>query len=112
MKPFKSGTIVASWLLRITVMWFVYEHYFRALPAFDLKNFQFYIHAAYILFAILLFFGGFMQKPSMTVLSGLALFILPVVQLIRNFPDETGVLLAFLLPMAIGFYFFTAGNGN
>lgn len=113
MNPFKSGAIIASWLLRLTLLWFVYEHYFKAFPAYDLKSFSFYIHAAYILFAILLLTGGFFQKSSLTVISGLAIFVLPIVQLIHDFPGEPGkVILLFLLPIAIGFYFFTAGNDN
>ena len=113
MKPFKSGTIVAAWLLRITILWFVYEHYLKGFPGFDLKSFSFYIHAAYFVFAGMLVVCGFMQKPAVTVLSGLFLFILPVVQLIHAFPkDLMPVVLFYLLPMSGGFYFFTAGNGN
>jgi len=41
MKPFKSGTIVAAWLLRMTILWFVYEHYYKGFPGFDLKSFHF-----------------------------------------------------------------------
>ena len=113
MKPFKSGATLAAWLLRITLLWFVYDHYFKAFPAFDLKSYSFYIHAAYILFAVLLLTGGFLQKSSLTVLAGLALFVLPIIQVIRDFPgDPLKVLPLFLLPLAIGFYFFTAGNGD
>jgi len=111
MKPFKPGALVASWLLRITLLWFVYERYFDTFPGFDLKAFSFYIHSGYILFAVLLLAGGFMQKPSLTVIAGLAIFILPIVQLIRDYPDEPlSVVLLYLLPLSIGFYFFTAGN--
>ncbi len=113
MKPFKSGAVIAAWLLRLTLLWFVYEHFYKGFPGFDLKSYSFYIHAAYILFAVLLVVGGFLQKPAMTVISGLAIFILPVVQLIHAFPKEIfPVVLLFLLPLAIGFYFFTNGNGN
>jgi hypothetical protein len=113
MKPFKSGAILAAWLLRITLLWFVYVNYFGTFPGFDLKAFVFYVHTGYILFAVLLLAGGFMQKPGLTVLSGLAIFILPVAQLIREFPDEPAeVLLLYLLPLSIGFYFFTGGNNS
>ncbi len=62
MKPFKSGTIVAAWLLRMTILWFVYEHYYKGFPGFDLKSFSFYIHAAYLVFAVMLVVGGFHAK--------------------------------------------------
>ena len=113
MKPFKSGTIVAAWLLRMTILWFVYEHYLKGFPGFDLKSFSFYIHAAYLVFAVMLIVGGLMQKPAVTVISGLFIFILPIVQLIHAFPkDLMPVVLLYLLPLSVGFYFFTAGNGN
>jgi hypothetical protein len=112
-KPFKSGAIIAAWLLRVMFVWFVYEHYFRTFGGFDFKSFNFYLHVAYIIFGILLVAGGFMQKPGLTVLSGLVIFILPVVQLIRHFPENpASVVMIFLLPLAIGFFFFTAGNNN
>jgi hypothetical protein len=113
MKPFKSGTVIAAWLLRLTLLWFVYQYYFKGFPGFDLKSFTFYIHATYIVFAVLLVVGGFLQKPGLTVVSGLVIFILPVVLLIHAFPkDIMPVVILFLLPVAIGFYFFTHGNGN
>jgi hypothetical protein len=113
MKPFKSGSPIAAWLLRLTLLWFVYEHYFGSFPAFDLKSFNFYIYAAYILFAVLLLVGGFLQKSTLTVISGLILFVLPIIQLIRDFPAEPlKVVMLYLLPASIGFYFFTAGNDN
>ena len=113
MKPFKSGAIIAAWLLRLTLLWFVYENYFKTFPGFDLKSFAFYISAAYLLFAILVLAGGFLQKPALTVISGLALFVLPIAQLIHGFPADPGkVVLLYLLPMAIGFYFFTGGNND
>jgi len=113
MKPFKSGSVAAAWLLRLTLLWFVYEHYYKGLPEFDPKSFSFYLHAAYLVSALLLLVGGFLKKPAMTVISGLIIFILPVAQLIHGFPkDIMPVILIYLLPMAIGSYFFTNGNGN
>jgi len=113
MKPFKSGSVLAAWLLRLTLAGFVYLNYVKGFPAFDLKSFSFYIHVAYVLFTVLLIAGGFMQKPAMTVVSGLALFILPVVLLIHSFPDDlvNGMLL-YLIPLSVGFFFFTAGNNG
>jgi len=113
MKPFKSGAILASWLLRIMLVWFIYRQYLTTFTGFDLSSFNFYVGAAYILFGLLLFAGGFMQKPGLTVAAGLAIFILPLVQLIRDFPESfTGVLLIYLIPLAVGFYFFTSGNNT
>ena len=113
MKPFKSGAIIAAWLLRIMLVWFIYKHYFETFTGFDLKNIAFYLAAAYLLFGLLLLAGGLLQKPALTVLSGLAIFILPIVQIIRTFPEDVGnALLLYLIPLSVGFYFFTCGNSN
>ena len=100
-------------MLRITLVWFVYKNYLYTFADFDLESFSFYLSAAYLLFTVLLIAGGFMQKPGLTVISGLFVFILPVVQLIRVFPkDLADVLLLYLIPLSVGFYFFTGGNQN
>lgn len=88
MKPFKSGAIIAAWLLRIMLIWFVYTNYFQTFSGFDFKSFSFYIGTAYLLFCLLILAGGFMQKPALTVISGLVIFIIPIVQLIKAFPDD------------------------
>jgi uncharacterized membrane protein YkgB len=113
MKPFKSGAIIAAWLLRIMLVWFIYKNYFHLFSDFNFKDFSFYLGAAYILFGLMIFAGGFMQKPALTVISGLAIFIIPIVQLIRAFPDDLdNALLLYLIPLSVGFYFFTGGNNN
>ena len=113
MKPFKSGAVIAAWLLRITILFFVYEHFFKGFPGFDLKSFTFYVHSLYILSSVLLLVGGLIQKPALTVLAGLVIFVLPIVQLIHFFPkDILSDIMLYLLPLSAGFYFFTAGNGN
>ena len=113
MKPFTSGSVIAAWLLRIMLVWFVYQHHFKPFTNFDLNSFSFYIHAAYLLFAVLLLAGGLMQKQALTVISGLFLFVIPIVQLIRVFPEDlSGELLLYLIPMSVGFCFFTGGNNQ
>ena len=113
MKPFKSGAIIAAWLLRVMLVWFIYRNYFQAFAGFDLKSFSFYIGAAYLLFGLLLLAGGLLQKPGLTVISGLAIFALPIVQLIRIFPEDlSNVLLLYLIPLSVGFWFFTSGNNQ
>ncbi len=113
MKPFKSGAVIAAWLLRIMLAWFIYRHFFPSLSHIDLRSFDFYMGTAYLLFGLLLLAGGFLQKPTLTVISGLAIFILPIVQFIRIFPDDIGKdLLLYLIPLSVGFCFFTSGNNQ
>lgn len=111
MKPFKAGLPVAAWLLRALAAIFAWQHHWQPFTDFQWRHFGFYIHAAYLIAALLLLIGGALQKQTVTVGAGLLLFVLPVVQLIRGLPDQlSSVLLVYLIPLAAGFYFFTAGN--
>jgi hypothetical protein len=113
MKPFQSGTFIASWLLRIMLVWFLYSQYFQTFTNFSFKSFDFYVSAAFVAFGVLLLAAGFIQKPALTVFSGLVIFIIPIVQLIRSFPANLGdELLVYLIPLSVGFYFFTSGNNR
>jgi hypothetical protein len=111
MKPFQSGAVVSAWLLRVMLAWFVYKNYFHTFTDLDLESFSFYMSAAYLLCTVLLIAGGLLQKPTLTIVSGLLIFILPIVQLIRVFPEDLAdVLLLYLIPLSVGFCFFTSGN--
>ena len=112
MKPFKSGTAIAAWLLRILILWMVYLYYFSAFKTFEFSGDSFWFAAAYVVFSVLLFTGGFVNKHTLSVISGLFLFLIPVVQLlIIGLPaDLTSGLFVLFLPLATGLYFFTHGN--
>src|SRR4030042_3557482 len=110
MKPFTAGRTIASWLLRIMLVWFIYINFFYTFKEFDFKSRDFYFSSLYVLFGILLFVGGFLRTSSMTVFSGLVIFVVPIIQLIRSFPaDFKSSLLLYLIPLSVGFYFFTVG---
>jgi len=53
--------------------------------------------------------GGFMQKPAVTVLSGLFIFILPLFSLFMHFKRFDACGFAVSTTPVSGFYFFTAG---
>lgn len=113
MKPFASGKILAAWLLRIVMIYFIYQYYLKSVTDFQPREFDYYIGVSYVLFTLLLCIGGMVQKETLSVISGLVLFILPIVQLIREFPDniiKTGFM--YLIPLAIGFTFFSYGNNQ
>lgn len=100
-------------MLRIVMAFFVYQYYFEPFTNFNLKDFEFYISAAYILFTLFLFVGGMIQKETLSVISGLALFVLPVVQVVHEFPDDIfKIALVYLIPLSIGFTFFSNGNNQ
>ena len=113
MEPVKSLIPLGKWLLRLTVVVFVYTTYFDTFSEFSFKNPGFFIAAAFILLAALLIIGGFLKKSTLTVLSALAICILSVVMMFLIEGDfKLAHLYAFFTPAAIGFYFIARGNNR
>ena len=107
---YKTGLPLATWLLRISLLAFIVIGYLGALKSFDFSK-DFIIAALYILFAVLLFIGGFLTRPGLTVLSGLLICGFSIYIMIRTYSgaiDTTFV--TYFLIASIGFYFLTQGN--
>jgi hypothetical protein len=114
MKPFKSGSTLAVWLLRILILWMAYLYYFDVFKTFQFGVVNFWFAAAYVIFSVLLFTGGFVNKHTLTVISGLFLFLIPICRLIiSGIPgDPVNSLFVYFIPLAVGFYFLTRGNSD
>lgn len=113
MKPAKRLLLLATWLMRLAVAFFVFITFFSTLKGFEYKSIQFYVAVVYIVFGTLLFIGGFMSKPGITVFSGLMLFLVSVYEIIMLFSDSLNDKLAlYFLVASVSLYFVTAGNKN
>lgn len=113
MKPAKGLLQFSTWLMRLAIAFFVFITFFSTLKGFDYKSIQFYVAVVYILFGALLFIGGFMSKPGITVFSGLILFLVSVYEIIMLFSDGFNDILAlYFLVATVALYFVTAGNKN
>ncbi len=115
MKPLKGAQSLGNWFLRLALLLFVFFAYFDQLKSFNFTDFNYIVLFLFALFTLLLFIGGFMRKHSMTVWSGLLVFLLSVVYMIAIYIETKSFgnsALTFLLPAAIGFYFTTKGNNN
>jgi hypothetical protein len=113
MKPAKGLLQFATWLMRLAVVFFVFITFFSMLKGFQFKTIQFYVALVYIVFGSLLFIGGFMSKPGITVFSGLMLFLVSVYKIIMLFSDGFDAALAlYFLIATVALYFITAGNKN
>ena len=86
-----------------------YENNFYARESIDFKNVNHLLILGLSLFSILLFFGGFIKKNNLSVISGLLIFIIAVIMLLINLSDIGNQSPAFFV-MAIGFYFMSSGN--
>ncbi len=111
MQPFKSGQAVALWLLRITLVLYLFLDNIYSLRQISFESIRFYVSFGFVIFAVLLLVGGFLSKPGLTVLSGLFIFLLSAYQLFVSFGGKVDVsLVMFLFPLSIGFFFLCQGN--
>ena len=111
MKPAKGLLQLATWLMRLSVALFIFVACFHTIKTFDYKSIQFYVAVVFSLFGTLLFIGGFLNKPGITVFSGLMLFIACIYEIVILFSSHAKAEISVLIVIAtVAFYFVTAGN--
>lgn len=111
MKPFKAGLPFATWLMRISLALFLVLQNVNSLSPIELSNLSYYFTLAFVVFAILLFVGGFFSKPTLTVVSGLVITGLSIYRLVVSFDGaiSQGDVL-YLIVASVAFYFVCQGN--
>ncbi len=109
MNPIKSFIPVSAWLLRIFVLILVYQKYFDTFITFSFKGLYYYLTLAMVLFAVILFVGGFIKKHHLSIVSGFFVF---AISGFFMFWPSIGVDKALMhLPLLIlGFNFIARGN--
>jgi hypothetical protein len=111
MQPFKYGQVIALWLLRISLVLYLFLGNINGLSRINFESLHFYITIGFVIFSVLLLVGGFLSKPGLTVISGLVIFLLSAYQLVISFDGRVDVnLVLCLFPLAIGFFFLCQGN--
>lgn len=119
MKPLTSLVPFAKWLLRISFAAFAYIVYFN--DAIDFSGYFAQVNiiaAIVVILAVLLLAGGLLNKPSLTVISGLLILILFVFLMFspgsslfaESEADPLKNILEKIIPASIGFYFMARGN--
>lgn len=111
MKPLKSGTALAYWLLRIALFLFLFTIFYSEIGNFNFHNLESYFAVAFVALGALLFVGGFMAKPTLTVISGILITLLSSYSLFVQFKAGLNASIAsFIVVFSIGFYFTCVGN--
>lgn len=111
MQPFKYGQTIALWLLRISLVLYLFLNNLNRLNPIDFQSIRFYIAVALIVFSVLLLIGGLLSKPSLTIISGLIVFLVSGYQLAVSFNGRLDISYVLILfPLSIGFFFFCYGN--
>jgi len=76
MKPILSTFPFSKWMLRITLLVFLYFFKKDFILQWNFTDVNYLIYFALAIFSILLFLGGLGRKSSLTVISGLIISIL------------------------------------
>jgi len=109
MEPFKSLVPIAKWFLRIAVAIIIYHFYFEIFETLDFDSLEYFIAFFMIISAVTLIVGGTLQTNTMTVVSGLVIVGLSVLNMFVGEFDLQSLITNFV-PGSIGFYFFARGN--
>ena len=112
MKPVKSFTPLALWVLRIMIILLVYSISFPIIfhmkPAF---NIAFIFHLLFMISGIFLFIGGFLRKHTMTLISSIALATLSFYKILDIFTLNFSYLwLLYGFSFATALLFLSIGN--
>jgi len=111
MKPWKFAIPLANWLLRLSLAAYLIIFYWGVLTGFHLGTLTFWVSAIYILFAVLLLFGGLASDQSLTVVSALVIFLLSLLMVFLNLDGTFKYdIFPYLFSAVVGFYFVTRGN--
>ncbi len=111
MRPFKGLYPITNWLMRFAVTFFVLLTYWKTFTFFDFQSVMFYVSAFYVVFSMLLFVGGFLQKDSLTVFSSLILILVTGYHAFLNLESKLDHNFAVYVVLgSIFVYFFTVGN--
>ncbi|MBW6491606.1 MAG: hypothetical protein K0B15_10500 [Lentimicrobium sp.] len=111
MKPVKSLLPASRWLLRISLLTYLVLQYGKTILNLQYETQTFYIALAFVLFAVLLFAGGFTSKPSLTVISAMLMSLLFIYTLYLGFVPEINFdQVLKLLLLSVCLYFISTGN--
>lgn len=109
MNPWRNFTGLASWVLRIALVLYIYTRFFGIFMQFNLNVQSFWVAAGFVAMALMLLLGGFF-KQTLTVLAGLGIVILAIAQIFITFNGISPSLAQYFLLGAGGLYFLTHGN--
>lgn len=109
MKPILSTFPLSRWLMRISLIVILYLFKKDFILQWDFTNVNYLIYFAITFFSILLLFGGFGRNSSLSVISGLLIFILGILLLFVNGKTPENILIG-IDSIIIGFFFLSIGN--
>lgn len=111
MKPIKALYPFAVWMLRIAILVVVLPLFYKGVLAFEYKQIGFYIALGFCISSIIIFFGGFTNKHTLTILGGFFLFGLCIYEIIAVKKIELSIQSGlYLLLASVAVLFISSGN--
>jgi hypothetical protein len=115
MKPITAALPIANWIFRGSILIYLLLLYFDKIVVVNFKNLGDVMYFVYVLSGLLLFIGGFLSKPTLSIITGVLLFLCTIYFMVTHLPaDFTRIqissFLVYLWPAGIGLYF--AGSGG
>jgi len=111
MKPLKTATILALWLMRLSLITLIFLTFGSETLAFEYKSKEFYVATSFVVFSFLLLVGGFMPKSTLTVVSGFFLAAICLYSILIQISNGINVSIAtFLIIFSVSFFFVCNGN--
>ncbi len=93
MKPIKALLPLSLWLMRIGLLLFAYEVYFKTFSKFKLGNVEFYLAALFLIFSAIIFITGFIKRTALTVISGFVVTIISIYNIINAIDGGLDIML-------------------
>ncbi|MFC2103928.1 hypothetical protein ACFLS4_01085 [Bacteroidota bacterium] len=99
MQPIKALLPVSIWLMRIGLILYAYDEYFKTFTKFNLDKVDFYIAALFLVFSVIIFVTGFKRRAAFTVISGFIITLIAIYNVINTIDGglDTALILNFLI---------------
>lgn len=111
MKPIKSLYPFAVWMLRLAIIVTVLPLFYKGVLSFEYKQIGFYIALCFCIAAIVVFFGGFSNKSTLTIIGAFLLFGLCIYEMIAVKRFELSISFGlYLLLASVAMLFISSGN--
>ncbi len=111
MKPARLLLPIATFIMRIVVLLFIYINFFDTVLAIKFNQFSFYFASVMSIMGILFFIGTFTKKQTLTVFTSLVMFLMIFYKIFTiSAGFLTFTMIGYLMFLSIIFFFLCNGN--
>lgn len=110
MRPLKSATGMANWLLRLSLVATIYLTSFKEFLKFNFKDFSYFINLLLVIFGVVFVVGAFSKRHNLTVVSSLFICILYFILLYLSGIGKLENIITYLTFICLSFFFLANGN--